>query len=532
MGTLSHDRLQIFRNRFAGSFMRLRRCKVMHCTCVVLIILFGVRLDEECGLLSTFAGAFGFGRSSKLSTEPPNVKLVTALSPKLIKADIMHPKFDADRPKEVGTVAAILRKSKLRVVSLPRGSKAWCPSLRLNNTGYPREPNPLSLAQTVNSKYAMKNMTWNVAMSDDLAAIAIEGIWWSGKHRPVPLTIITQASADRIPQLYSQCKSWRGPLSAVLYISLFQDSIERGMLTPANQETLRQASIAVTDLFADVEKDEAACKLDVILAYEVYTEQRAMMLYPINALRNLARVQARTPLLALMDVDMLMSSKLYRDLVSNSSFAQKLQSGAARRVAFVLPAFETYGETYEAAAIADLLSSKDKSLLVESIRKHIAGPFDFKRFPQGHNCTRFNQWFISSQSYKIKYGARYEPWTIVDRMVAPWHDARFRGYGQNKIVHIAHMNATGFQFVVLSNAFIVHRAHQHTTVRLQLVESKTAYDMAVAAKQPVDKQNVYGHTKNLFDNAQRWMSLGVYKPVLDIATRHCQQKLSWWRLSS
>ncbi len=45
----------------------------------------------------------------------------------------------------------------------------------------------------------------------------------------------------------------------------------------------------------------------------------------------------------------------------------------------------------------------------------------------------------------------------MDRKVAPWHDARFRGYGQNKIVHIAAMNSSGFQFVVLSNAFIVHR---------------------------------------------------------------------------
>ena len=53
---------------------------------------------------------------------------------------------------------------------------------------------------------------------------------------------------------------------------------------------------------------------------------------------------------------------------------------------------------------------------------------------------------------------RYEPWTIVDREVAPWHDVRFRGYGQNKIVHIAHMNASDFKFVVLPNAFIIHRS--------------------------------------------------------------------------
>ena len=62
-----------------------------------------------------------------------------------------------------------------------------------------------------------------------------------------------------------------------------------------------------------------------------------------------------------------------------------------------------------------------------------------------------------------------------------------------------------------------------------MVASKTVYDIAQASKQPVDKANVYGHTKNLFDNAQRWMSLGNYKPVLDAATVNCQRKLSWWR---
>ena len=33
------------------------------------------------------------------------------------------------------------------------------------------------------------------------------------------------------------------------------------------------------------------CELDVVLVYEVYTEQKAQMLYPINLLRNLARIQ-------------------------------------------------------------------------------------------------------------------------------------------------------------------------------------------------------------------------------------------------
>lgn len=49
--------------------------------------------------------------------------------------------------------------------------------------------------------------------------------------------------------------------------------------------------LQVADLFADTESNGSVCKLDVMLVYEVFTESRAMMLYPINVLRNLARAQ-------------------------------------------------------------------------------------------------------------------------------------------------------------------------------------------------------------------------------------------------
>ena len=63
------------------------------------------------------------------------------------------------------------------------------------------------------------------------------------------------------------------------------------------------------------------------------------------------------------------------------------------------------------------------------------------------------------------FARRFEPWTIVNRKLAHWHDVRFRGYGQNKIQHIANMNATGFKFVVHPQAFIVHRSHPETPMR-------------------------------------------------------------------
>ncbi len=46
---------------------------------------------------------------------------------------------------------------------------------------------------------------------------------------------------------------------------------------------------------------------------------------------------------------------------------------------------------------------------------------------------------------------------MADRFAVPWHDVRFRGYGNNKIQQIAHTNASSFKFVVLPTAFIIHR---------------------------------------------------------------------------
>lgn len=52
---------------------------------------------------------------------------------------------------------------------------------------------------------------------------------------------------------------------------------------------------------AQVEQSPDMCVLDVMLVYEVFSDKNAALLYPFNTLRNLARLQARTPVLALLD---------------------------------------------------------------------------------------------------------------------------------------------------------------------------------------------------------------------------------------
>ena len=52
----------------------------------------------------------------------------------------------------------------------------------------------------------------------------------------------------------------------------------------------------------------------------------------------------------------------------------------------------------------------------------------------------------ASEQYTVNYEFRYEPWVICNRLLVPWYDARFRGYGQNKIVHLENMNWTGYRW--------------------------------------------------------------------------------------
>lgn len=184
----------------------------------------------------------------------------------------------------------------------------WCPLLGVNMLA---STDLQSLISCVNTDYNIKNMTWVRAMNDELNSVALAGVWWSQKDRSVPLTIVTQTSADRLYQLHAQCKSWQGPLSAAVYVSLHEENIGNS-LSAYNENILRDSARKISNLFHLIENDGDVCVLDVMLAYEVFTEQSAaQMLHPFNKLRNLARLQLKTPLMGNLDVDMIISNGFF-----------------------------------------------------------------------------------------------------------------------------------------------------------------------------------------------------------------------------
>lgn len=74
-----------------------------------------------------------------------------------------------------------------------------------------------------------------------------EHMLWSRKPSRAQLTVVTQATVDRLPMLLDQCASYRGPLAAALHLPLIQ--AEEDGLTPANRQAVARAVEAVEKLF-------------------------------------------------------------------------------------------------------------------------------------------------------------------------------------------------------------------------------------------------------------------------------------------
>ncbi len=189
------------------------------------------------------------------------------------------------------------------------------------------EQQMLGLMQCVNEQHRPEvAMSWEAALAADMrASVRVVGAWWhanashavqalpDGNTRPFPVTVVTSASMSRLPQLYAQCLSWAGPLSAVLYVGLSTSppanassgsggggahdpqqaaSNGGGGLSAQDRNTLRQAALQVSQFMLDMEHERHACKPHVVLVYERYLDDSArQLLYPCNIPRNLARLQ-------------------------------------------------------------------------------------------------------------------------------------------------------------------------------------------------------------------------------------------------
>ncbi|KAG2428016.1 hypothetical protein HXX76_012002 [Chlamydomonas incerta] len=444
-----------------------------------------------------------------------------------------------------------------------RGIRSDSNGSRSGVLAYEAPGTPEELVGCLNSHQPSHDGThWSAAMADEPPYLKVVGMWWSAKAASSPLTITTQLSWNRKWQLKAMCRTYAGPIAAVMHMPVLLPRLtgrQDATLADISNATLQRAVDKVASFHAKLEGN-GSCKLDLMLVAEPYRDGKSLVLYPVNVLRNYARLMARTPLIGLIDVDLIISDSLASEMndpakaapyvagaaeaakaYSEGRHGPKYSTGFSRiasvesiadplgvkpaakggRPAYVLPAFVTRGGSVSAQiARADKVVQLDKAGLRKYYQSKKIVRFD--PASSGHRPTDYAAWFRGTEPYAVNWQERYEPWVFVDRLGSSWADARFRGYGKNKIVHVRTLAYEGYDLMVHPGAFLVHRPHMESS-------SSNAHSRSALYNKKSKNSTMYGHNNHLYKMIQREMAYGNYSVRLDPATAACRGKLSWWR---
>lgn len=294
------------------------------------------------------------------------------------------------------------------------------------------------------------------------------------------ICLFTQLSADRLDMFIKLATSWNSYVSVALYIEdenhidYFVEKLE-GKL---NHGLSKGARIDLSLLYA---VDLTRKSNSSIHPYDI--------LYPINALRNLALNQCKSQYAFSLDVDFSVSQST-KDTISSHL---DLLKNAKSPLALVVPVFEWVFEKEVMPDVFDL----------EQLRSYCSNgriiPFHAKKLARTHysktdlkewcygksfapkhlkitrvqSLTNYTKWLSASEVYPVSKKANvldlyYEPYFVARKEIMPLFSERFRGYGFNKRANAMSMQYVGFEFMVLPTAFAVHRYHPPSAWRTQL----------------------------------------------------------------
>ena len=96
-----------------------------------------------------------------------------------------------------------------------------------------------------------------------------------------------------------------------------------------------------------------------------------------------------------------------------------------------------------------------------------------------------NTTFLKKVTYTVQYQPKYEPYVAVRVPVGSarsWFDARFVGYGYNKMVFVAFLSALGYTFHVCRFGYVLSKYH---------LPSKDSYLMRKNVEERIQKRRLY-----------------------------------------
>ncbi|KAJ9522839.1 hypothetical protein QJQ45_023625, partial [Haematococcus lacustris] len=279
-------------------------------------------------------------------------------------------------------------------------------------------------------------------------------------ERPSSMLIVVVVVALTLPHAQSMLQSPGGPICRLTIHSVLWST----KLKPAQQATGNSSDLPCWGIQGGgaVEANPTSCAMRLLLVTELLGEQSALLLFPINSLRNVALLAADTPLVAMIDVDMMLSSTLSDEF---GGLAGRRGPGSSG----MLTDWKCPGSCMCSAAEVMRLCRAGSLLVLPAFEFCEQGEHDLptrtamaERIARGDAAGWLSVWVLPMpMCSQIQHTSLYEPWYIVDRIRNPWYDARFRGYGMDKQqqVTVAALDRK-LTFMVHPMAFIVHMPHK------------------------------------------------------------------------
>ena len=249
------------------------------------------------------------------------------------------------------------------------------------------------------------------------------------------VTLVTQATVEKLWLFPELCERWRGPLALSLWVP------DAAVVEQAHT-TARQAAQSCADA-----TDGGSVSI------HVEVQRSSNEPYPVNRLRNIGLRSVNTSHVLVSDADFLPSRGL-RDAIR-----AKAHWLANDKLALVVPAFQRKGgrcKTLESCRerLEPLPTTVPGRFgqLARCLREKDCLVFQGDNSPQSHGTTDSSRWLEGDETVRpieCFRSNRYEPYVVVSMAQMPLYDERFAGYGKNKIQHVSHLRRMGYLFAVL-----------------------------------------------------------------------------------
>ena len=248
------------------------------------------------------------------------------------------------------------------------------------------------------------------------------------------ITLATQLTVDRFPALQRAVAEWNGPVSAVVMV--FVDP-ERGDLYSALRE--------VTRAYYSSGNICSFATIHVVVEDLANRAPRPNSVhYSANFLRNVAIAHVHTSHVFYIDVDVFPAFSERQAHTWLQDAGETLNTVPPR--AYVVPLFQSNSRSKRMDEFP-----RTKSELLSAVRDPQSG---LKPHATSYAAVKYSHWMTNDELYAIKYVDDMDPYFIIGASSSPVMSDLYVGYGRDRCAYSRDVAAAGFQFVVLTYAFL------------------------------------------------------------------------------